>query len=142
MVFQKELFHILDKSKNHIKIIMQYTTVNSSESFLIECFFNIVFSNGNIVGNEKPFPPAILSSRQWRGNRTIVSAKFRNLSWMGCAFLLVEAIVIINFMFKDQLIVVSEYLYTPCVDQRNGSNRSEQMCFWLSEVVVSNLALC
>ena len=33
-------------------------------------------------------------------------------------FLLVEATVFINFMvFKDQLIAISEYLYTPCVDQ-------------------------
>ena len=67
MVFQKEFFHILDKSKNHIKIIMQYTTVNSSESFLIECFYNIVFSNGNNVGNEKPFPQF-----QVRGNDAVI----------------------------------------------------------------------
>ena len=33
-------------------------------------------------------------------------------------FRLVEAIVFINFMvFKDQLIAISEYLYTPCADQ-------------------------
>ena len=33
-------------------------------------------------------------------------------------FLLVEATVFINFMvFEDQLIAISEYLYTPCVDQ-------------------------
>ena len=33
-------------------------------------------------------------------------------------FLLVEAIVFIDFMvFKDQLIAISQYLYTPCVDQ-------------------------
>ena len=39
----------------------------------------------------------------------------------GCAFLLleaIEAIVFINFMvFKDQLIPISEYLYTSCVEQ-------------------------
>ena len=33
-----------------------------------------------------------------------------------CAFLLVEAIVFINFIvFKDQLTAVNEYLYTPCM---------------------------
>ena len=33
-------------------------------------------------------------------------------------FRLVKAIVFIDFMvFKDQLIAVSEYLYTSCVDQ-------------------------
>ena len=33
-------------------------------------------------------------------------------------FVLLEAIVFINFtVFKDQLIAISEYLYTPCVDQ-------------------------
>ena len=32
-------------------------------------------------------------------------------------FLLLEAIVFIDFMvFKDQLIAISEYLYTSCVD--------------------------
>ena len=46
---------------------MQYTTVNSSESFLIECFYNIVFSNGNNVGNEKPFPQF-----QVRGNDAVI----------------------------------------------------------------------
>ena len=35
-----------------------------------------------------------------------------------CAFLLVEAIVFIDFVvFKDQLIAISGYLYTPCADQ-------------------------
>ena len=39
-------------------------------------------------------------------------------SFLWKPFILVEAIVFIDFMvFKDQLIAISKYLHTPCVDQ-------------------------
>ena len=45
-----------------------------------------------------------------------------------CAFLLVEAIVFINFVvFKDQLIAISEYLYAPCADQVYYSDKRQYL---------------
>ena len=39
-------------------------------------------------------------------------------SFWGKPFLQVEVIAFISFMvLKDQIIPISEYLYTPCVDQ-------------------------
>ena len=47
-----------------------------------------------------------------------ISSGFKFSNKNPCVFLLVEAIVFINFVvFKDQLIAISEYLYMPCADQ-------------------------
>ena len=76
-------------------------------------------NSGNIIETVIPIRPSyVTGSKNFRCiNCYIRPLRLRSVhSFWWKPFLLVEAIGFINFMvFKDQLIAISERLYTPCV---------------------------